>query len=45
MRDTVIIKAGTEKDENPFVAKIGSIWQESSNFCVLCVIKFTARAT
>lgn len=28
MRDCVVIKAGTEKEENPYVAKIGSIWQE-----------------
>ena len=29
MRDCVVIKADTELEESPYVAKIGSIWQES----------------
>ena len=28
MRDSVVIKADSGKSDNPYVAKIGSIWQE-----------------
>lgn len=31
VRDCVAIKAGSGKDEKPYVAKIGSIWQEPGN--------------
>ena len=38
MRDCVVIKADTEKEENPYVAKIGSIWQESGNIMLITII-------
>ena len=35
VRDCVVIKADTEKQDNPYVAKIGSIWQESGILIIL----------
>ena len=31
VRDCVVIKSDPDSDEKPYVAKIGSIWQEAGN--------------
>ena len=31
VRDCVVIKSNPDSDEKPYVAKIGSIWQEAGN--------------